>query len=85
MAYEDLEVKLCPSPPPSPDGEETFIMYRSAASAGKEKAMHERFATRVEDGIEKLARRLARASSLASSGRQQAEATSALSRSCGSM
>ena len=57
QVYEDLEVKLCPSP----DGEETFILCRSASRASKEKAMHERFSTRIEDGLEKLGRRLARA------------------------
>ena len=57
QVYEDLEVKLCPSP----DGEETFILCRSTARAAKEKAMHERFSTRIQDGLEKLQRRLARA------------------------
>jgi len=55
--YEDLEVKLCPSP----DGQETFVLCRSAARAAKERAMHERFSTRIEAGLEKLRARLARA------------------------
>jgi len=55
--YEDLEVKLCPSP----DGEETFVLCRSAARAAKERAMHERFSKRIEEGLEKLRGRLARA------------------------
>ncbi|MBW1688752.1 MAG: IS1634 family transposase [Deltaproteobacteria bacterium] len=55
--YEDLEVKLCPSP----DGQETFVLCRSAARAAKERAMHERFSTRIEAGLEKLRGRLARA------------------------
>ena len=55
--YEDLEVKLCPSP----DGEETFVLCRSAARADKERAIHERFSTRIEAGLEKLRGRLARA------------------------
>jgi len=55
--YEDLEVKLCPSP----DGEETFVLCRSASRAAKERAMHERFSERIEAGLEKLRGRLARA------------------------
>ena len=48
---EGLEVKLCPSP----DGEESFILCRSAERAAKEKAMHERFEKRIEKGLTKLA------------------------------
>jgi transposase len=55
--YEDLEVKLCRSP----EGEETFVLCRSAARARKEKAMRERFSKRIAEGLEKLAGRLARA------------------------
>ena len=55
--YEDLEVKLCPSP----DGQETFVLCRSAARAAKERAIHERFSTRIEEGLVKLRDRLARA------------------------
>ena len=44
---DGLEVKLCPSP----DGEETFILCRSADRREKEKAMHERFARRLEAGL----------------------------------
>ena len=55
--YEDLEVKVCPSP----DGQETFVLCRSAARAAKERAMHERFSKRIEAGLERLSRRLARA------------------------
>jgi transposase len=55
--YEDLEVKLCASP----DGQETFVLCRSASRAAKEQAMHERFSTRIETGLEKLRGRLARA------------------------
>jgi len=55
--YEDLEVKLCPSPAgdASPAGGETFVLpagrhglCRSKARAQKEKAMHERFSKRPE-------------------------------------
>jgi transposase len=48
--HEGLEVKLCPGE----DGQETFILCRSAARAQKEKAMHDRFERRIEDGLAKL-------------------------------
>jgi transposase len=44
---EELEVKLCPSP----DGQEVFILCRSGSRRDKEKAMHERFAKRIEQGL----------------------------------
>ena len=47
---EGLEVKLCPSP----DGEETFILCRSGARREKEKAMHDRFESRIEEGLSKI-------------------------------
>ncbi|MEN6503755.1 MAG: IS1634 family transposase [Planctomycetaceae bacterium] len=43
----DLEVKLCPSP----DGQEVFILCRSGPRRDKEKAMHERFVRRIEQGL----------------------------------
>lgn len=49
---EGLEVKKCPSP----DGRETFILCRSADRREKEKAMHERFAKRIREGLEKIAK-----------------------------
>jgi len=49
--YNDLEVKLCPSP----DGGETFILCRSADRREKEKAMHARFDRRIEAGLERIA------------------------------
>jgi len=49
--HEGLEVKKCPSP----DGQETFILCRSADRREKEKAMHERFAKRIREGLEKIA------------------------------
>ena len=55
--YEDLEVKPCPGP----HGEETFILCRSVSRAAKEHAMHERFSSRIEEGLARLGRRLARA------------------------
>lgn len=48
---EGLEVKACPSP----DGAETFILCRSAERGEKEKAIHGRFAKRIEEGLEKIA------------------------------
>ncbi|MCP4204276.1 MAG: IS1634 family transposase [bacterium] len=54
---EGVEVKLCSGP----EGEETFILCRSAARREKEKAMHARFEKRIEDALTKLAGRLDRA------------------------
>jgi len=51
---EGLEVKLCLSP----DGEaETFILCRSRDRREKEKAMHERFAKRIEERLTSMAQR----------------------------
>ncbi len=50
VVREGLEVKLCPSV----DGEESFILCRSAARAIKEKQIHERFEKRLERGLTKL-------------------------------
>lgn len=47
---DGLEVKTCPSP----DGQETFILCRSADRREKEKAMHDRFAKRIREGLEKI-------------------------------
>jgi transposase len=44
---DGLEVKLCPSA----DGDETFILCRSAKRREKENAMHERFERRIEEGL----------------------------------
>jgi transposase len=54
---DGIEVKLCRAP----DGEETFILCRSAARREKEKAMHTRFEKRIEDALTRLAGRLDRA------------------------
>ena len=48
---DGLEVKACPSP----SGEETFILCRSEARAQKEKAIHDRFEKRIEQGLAKIA------------------------------
>jgi len=53
---EGLEVKKCPSP----DGQETFILCRSTDRRDKEKAMHERFARRIREGLVKIAAACAR-------------------------
>jgi transposase len=44
---EGLEVKLCPAP----DGQEVFVLCRSADRRKKEQAMHERFEKRIEEGL----------------------------------
>ena len=51
---EGLEVKLCAGP----DGNETFILCRSKDRREKEKAMHERFQKRIDDGLASLGRRI---------------------------
>jgi transposase len=51
---EDIEVKVCRGP----DGSETFLLCRSASRIEKEKAMHERFSKRIEDGLSSLGRRI---------------------------
>lgn len=45
-----LEVKLCPSP----DGQESFILCRSEDRRRKEKAIHQRFEKRIEEGLKKI-------------------------------
>jgi len=54
---EGVEAKLCRGP----EGHETFLLCRSADRREKEKAMHERFAKRIEARLESLGRRLERA------------------------
>jgi transposase len=53
---DGVEAKLCPGP----DGDETFLLCRSADRRKKERAMHERFAKRIEERLESLGRRLER-------------------------
>lgn len=48
---DGVEAKLCPAP----DGEEVFILCRSADRAKKERAMHDRFEERMEAGLIKIA------------------------------
>ncbi|MBI2933788.1 MAG: IS1634 family transposase [Planctomycetes bacterium] len=52
-----VQVKACPGP----DGQEIFVLCRSGDRREKEKAMHERFATRIQKALQKLAGRLERA------------------------
>lgn len=54
---EDVEVKLVPSE----DGSETFVLCRSEVRKEKDRAIVARFATRLEQGLEKLRGRLERA------------------------
>ena len=49
-AQAGVEVKLVPGP----DGEETFILTRSADRRAKEQAMHEKFTGRLEEGLKKM-------------------------------
>ena len=51
-----VEAKLCTGP----DGQETFLLVRSADRREKERAMHARFATRIAERLEALGRRLER-------------------------
>ncbi len=52
---EGVEAKL------ARDGAETFVLCRSAERRQKEKAMHERFALRIEEGLDRLGRRIHKA------------------------
>jgi transposase len=54
---EGVEAKLCSGP----DGKETFVLCRSVERREKEQAMHARFAQRIEQGLDKLGRRIERA------------------------
>jgi transposase len=56
---EDVEVKICRGP----DGSETFLLCRSASRMEKEKAMHERFFKRIEEGLLSLGRRIEKSQS----------------------
>jgi transposase len=56
MVRDGVEAKLCPGP----EGSETFLLCRSADRRKKERAMHERFAKRIEERLASLGRRLER-------------------------
>lgn len=49
-AQAGVEVKLVPSP----DGDETFLLARSADRRAKELAMHEKFTQRLEEGLQRM-------------------------------
>jgi len=51
VVHEGLEVKRCADPDGS---DETFILCRSADRRAKEKAMHERFERRIDEGLTSL-------------------------------
>lgn len=50
QVHEGLEVKLCPAP----DGDEVFILCRSAQRRLKEQAMHDRFERRIEQKLTEM-------------------------------
>lgn len=54
---DGVEAKLCQGP----DGEETFVLVRSAERREKEAAMHARFSGRIETALTSLAHRLSQA------------------------
>ena len=49
--WEKVQAGLEVQRTPSPDGSETFILCRSTSRADKEKAMHDRFEARIEQGL----------------------------------
>jgi transposase len=55
--HEGVEVKLTRHP----ETEETVILCRSADRRDKERAMHDKFSLRIEEALQRLAARLARA------------------------
>src|SRR5947207_11624118 len=55
--HEGVKVKLARHP----ETEETVILCRSADRRSKEHAMHDKFSTRIEEALQRLAARIARA------------------------
>jgi transposase len=53
---DGVEAKLCPGP----EGNETFLLCRSVDRREKERAMHGRFAKRIEERLASLGRRIER-------------------------
>jgi transposase len=51
QVHQGLEVKQCPS---HEGADEIFILCRSVARQEKERAMHERFRIRIEEGLQKI-------------------------------
>ena len=56
---DDVQVKICRGS----DGRESFLLCRSASRLEKEKAMHERFSKRIEEGLLSLGRRIQKSQS----------------------
>jgi transposase len=56
LLRDDVEGKLCVAD----EGKRSFVLCRSAQRRLKEKAMHQRFATRIDTALEKLERRIER-------------------------
>ena len=54
---DGIEAKPCVGP----DGGETFVLIRSVERREKERAMHDRFTRRIEDGLTRLGRRVGQA------------------------
>jgi Transposase DDE domain len=54
---DGIEAKACVGP----DGTETFVLVRSQERREKEQAIHARFSRRIDEGLTRLARRLAHA------------------------
>jgi transposase len=50
QVHEGLEVRMCAAP----QGDEVFILCRSAERQEKEKAIHARFEQRIEEGLKKI-------------------------------
>src|SRR5713226_5259656 len=57
VVRDGLEAKQCVGP----DGVETFVLIRSVERREKERAMHERFARRIEERLGRLGQRVRRA------------------------
>jgi hypothetical protein len=51
LVHEGMEVPLCPAP----NGGEVYILCRSAQRREKERAMHDRFEKKIEEGLNKIA------------------------------
>ena len=64
VVREDVEAKLCVGP----EGTETFVLVRSAERREKERAMHERFSIRIEEGLNSLQGRIQKAKKLLERG-----------------
>jgi len=56
QAREGVQVRVCLGP----DGTETFVLCRSNERIEKEKAIHQRFSERIEEGLQSLGNRMIR-------------------------